>query len=97
VARQTEFVICDYTIEYGFRQVKDEVGWADYRLTDAESIARWWEVVMSASLLVSLQSPVLAALGRTHPAWNTETGWKHLLNNLRLLLQLLVCVNLLFP
>jgi SRSO17 transposase len=35
-------------IEYGCRQVKDELGWADYRLTDAASIERWWEVVMSA-------------------------------------------------
>ena len=64
---------------------------------------------MSAYLLVSLQSPVFAALGSTqaspppalplqaHPAWNAETGWKHLLNNLRLLLQPLVCASLLLP
>jgi SRSO17 transposase len=96
-------------IEYGFRQVKDELGWADYRLTEAASIERWWEVVMSAYLLVSLQSPVFAALGSTqastslalplqaHPAWTAETGWKHLLNNLRLLLQPLVCASLLLP
>ncbi|HEY1389492.1 MAG TPA: IS701 family transposase [Ktedonobacterales bacterium] len=95
-------------IEYGFRQSKDELGWADYRVTDAESIERWWELVMSAYLLVSLQSPVFAALGttqttspavplETHPAWNAETGWKHLLNNLRLLLQPLVCASLLLP
>jgi SRSO17 transposase len=96
-------------IEYGFRQVKDELGWADYRLTDAASIERWWEVVMSAYLLVSLQSPVFAALGSTqastpptlplqqHPAWTADTGWKHLLNNLRLLLQPLVCASLLLP
>jgi SRSO17 transposase len=96
-------------IEYGFKQSKDELGWADYRVTDAASIERWWEVVMSAYLLVSLQSPVFAALGsmqasppialplEAHPAWNTETGWKYLLNNLRLLLQPLVCASLLLP
>jgi hypothetical protein len=96
-------------IEYGFRQSKDELGWADYRVTDAESIERWWELVMSAYLLVSLQSPVFVGLGSTqaspppvlplqsHPAWNAETGWKHLLNNLRLLLQPLVCASLLLP
>jgi SRSO17 transposase len=96
-------------IEYGFRQSKDELGWADYRVTDASSIERWWELVMSAYLLVSLQSPVFAGLGSTqasppptvplqaHPAWNAETGWKHLLNNLRLLLQPLVCASLLLP
>ena len=48
-------------IEYGFKQAKDEVGWADYRLTDAASIERWWELVMCAYLLVSLQAPVFAA------------------------------------
>ena len=63
---------------------------------------------MSAYLLVSLHSPVFAALGTTqttspalpleaHPAWNDQTGWKHLLNNLRLLLQPLVCASLLLP
>lgn len=47
-------------IEYGFKQAKDELGWADYRLTDASSIERWWELVMCAYLLVSLQAPALA-------------------------------------
>jgi SRSO17 transposase len=47
-------------IEYGFKQAKDELGWADYRLTDARSIERWWELVMCAYLLVSLQAPALA-------------------------------------
>jgi len=27
-------------IEYGFKQVKNELGWADYRLTDYPSIER---------------------------------------------------------
>lgn len=43
-------------IEDGFKQVKNELGWADYRLTDYESIERWWEIVMSAYLLVSIQA-----------------------------------------
>ena len=30
-------------IEYGFKQAEDELGWADYRLTDAASIEHWWE------------------------------------------------------
>jgi len=29
-------------IEYGFKQVKNELGWADFRLTDYASIERWW-------------------------------------------------------
>ena len=43
-------------IEYGFKQVKNELGWADFRLTDYPSIERWWEIVMSAYLLVSIQA-----------------------------------------
>src|SRR5262249_31368546 len=85
--------------------------------TDAASIERWWELVMSAYTLVSLQSPAFAALGhmgtppppltpsppppsaplQAHPAWDTSTGWKHSLNNLRLLLQPYVCSCLLLP
>jgi hypothetical protein len=59
-AAQAKFVICNQTIEYGFKHAKDELGWADYRLTDAHSIERWWELVMCAYLLVSLQAPALA-------------------------------------
>lgn len=43
-------------IEYGFNQVKSELGWADFRLTDYASIERWWEIVFSAYLMVSLQA-----------------------------------------
>ncbi|URD51276.1 IS701 family transposase [Chroococcidiopsis sp. CCNUC1] len=43
-------------IEYGFKQVKNELGWADFRLTDYASIERWWEIVFSAYLLISLQA-----------------------------------------
>ncbi len=43
-------------IEYGFKQVKNELGWADFRLTDYQSIERWWEINFSAYLLVSIQA-----------------------------------------
>lgn len=43
-------------IEYAFKQAKNELGWADFRVTDYNQIERWWEVVMSAYLMVSLQS-----------------------------------------
>ena len=43
-------------IEYGFKQVKNELGWTDYRLTDYHSIERWWELVFSAYLLISMHA-----------------------------------------
>lgn len=100
-------------IEYGFKQVKDELGWADYRLTEAHSIERWWELVMCAYLLVSLQAPAFAAVpggsaaelapppaagkARQHPAWTDDASWKHRLTNLRVFLQPFVCACLLLP
>jgi hypothetical protein len=50
-------------IEYGCKPAKDDLGWADYRVTDSAAIERWWELVMSAYTLVSLQSTDFAALG----------------------------------
>jgi len=41
-------------IEYGLKQAKDALGWADFRMTSYEQIERWWEIVMSAFLMVSL-------------------------------------------
>jgi len=43
-------------IEYAFKQAKNELGWADFRVTDYKQIEKWWEIVMSAYLMVSLQS-----------------------------------------
>ena len=40
-------------IEYGFKQVKNELGWADFRVTDYTSIERWWEIVLSVYLLIT--------------------------------------------
>jgi len=41
-------------IEYSFKQAKNELGWADFRVTDYKQIEKWWEVVMSAYLLLTL-------------------------------------------
>lgn len=43
-------------VEYAFKQGKNELGWADFRLTNYHQIERWWELVMSAYFLVSLQA-----------------------------------------
>ena len=85
---------------------------ADFRLTDYAQIQKWWEIVMSSYLMVSLHanalnpsqdsdsnhgvSPVTSKIS-LHPGWNEQTGWKNLLNNLRLVLQPWVMFNLLQP
>jgi len=43
-------------VEYGLKQSKNELGWADFRMTSYAQIERWWEIVMSAYLLVSLHT-----------------------------------------
>jgi len=92
-------------IEYGFKQVKNELGWADFRLTDYSSIERWWEIIFSAYLLVSLHAESFkrnstdteAVKGAFespfahHRQWEAGTTWKSALNNLRLLLQPYLC------
>lgn len=90
-------------IEYGFKQVKHELGWHDYRLTDYNSTEYWWEIVLCAYLLVSLYAVQFkhrekntsttteitsnAFPFRQHPHWEPGTTWRSALNNLRLLLQ----------
>lgn len=53
-------------IEYGFKQVKNELGWADYRLTDYASIERWWEIIFSAYLLISLHAKAFKEKANQH-------------------------------
>lgn len=43
-------------IEYGLKQSKNELGWADFRVTDYAQIEKWWEIVCSVYLLVSLHA-----------------------------------------
>lgn len=99
-------------VEYGLKQSKNELGWADFRVTNYAQIQKWWEVVMSAYLLVSLHADVLNPLGHspkdnitksvlkkfsTHDWWHEGQGWKNLLNNLRLVLQPFGFFNLIKP
>jgi len=59
-------------IEYGFKQVKNELGWADFRLTDYESIERWWEIIFSAYLLVSIQATSFQFHAQTQSTSSSE-------------------------
>ena len=96
-------------VEYGLKQSKDELGWADFRMIDYSQIQKWWEVVMSAYLMVSLHTnplspdltsklddsiaPIVKRFD-SHAQWNQGTGWKNTLNNLRLVIQPFIFFNL---
>ena len=54
-------------IEYGFRQSKSELGWADFRVTQYSQIEKWWEIVCSAYLMISLYT-------RSNTAVNSQTS-----------------------
>jgi SRSO17 transposase len=70
-------------IEYGFKQVKNELGWADFCLTDYASIERWWELIFSTYLLVSIQAtyfqleaqtPQLSTSSEVSSAFNSSSA-----------------------
>jgi SRSO17 transposase len=99
-------------VEYGFKQCKQELGWTDYRFTQFEHIERWWEMVFSAYLMVSLQTQPFTKVHQlseqpevqktvTHEllpsGWNSGTAWKNRLNNIRLLMRPLISLWLISP
>lgn len=90
-------------VESGLKQSKNELGWADFRVTHYSQIERWWEIICSAYLMVSLHSEQMlppadfGAKFRAHPWWDHEKGWKNILNNLRLLIQPFIFFNLIKP
>jgi SRSO17 transposase len=65
-------------IEYGFKQAKNELGWADFRLTDYTSIERWWEIIFGTYLLVSLQANSFRSKASdSHPCREKEMDFFH--------------------
>ncbi len=100
-------------VEYGFRQCKQELGWTDYRFTNFNEINKWWEMIFCAYLMISLNTQAFVSLNSdnipqseasntntdftSHPQWNSPTGWKNVLNNVRLLVQPSLLLWLIFP
>ena len=88
-------------IEQGFRNSKNELGWADFRLTNYLDIQKWWELVMCAYLMICLHnttfnpfvSPVRDPY-QQHSLWDSGKGWKNTLNNIQLILQPFISFNL---
>ncbi len=91
-------------VEYGLKQSKNELGWADFRVTNYRQIERWWEIICSVYLMVSLHSEQLhGSLTQSesqltlHPWWDDGIGWKNLLYNLRFIVQPFILFNLIKP
>ena len=57
------------------RQCKQELGWTDYRLTNFEDINKWWEIIMSVYLMISLNTQVFLSLNTSDSQdFETETS-----------------------
>lgn len=100
-------------VEYSFRQCKQELGWTDYRFTNFQEINKWWEIIMSAYLMISLNTQTFLSLNSAtlahpqsskitmnftdHSQWNNQTGWKNVLNNFRLIIQPTLLLWLIVP
>ena len=87
-------------IEHGFRNSKSELGWADFRVTNYAQIQKWWELVMSAYLLVCLHSKTFNPLViptpeiyQKHDWFDFGKGGKSHLNNIQLILTPCICFN----
>lgn len=53
--KQTGYKYCLRTwIEYALKQSKDPLAWVDFRITHYEQIQKWWVIVISAFVIVSL-------------------------------------------
>jgi hypothetical protein len=50
---------------------KQELGWTDYSLINFEDINKWWEIIMSAYLMISLNTQVFLSLN-TSDSHNCE-------------------------
>jgi SRSO17 transposase len=88
-------------IEYGFKQCKSELGWADFRVTHYEQIQKWWELVMCAYCMICLYeehlNPTLNSVPehhQKHEKWKNKEGWKQWLNNIRLVVCVLNAINI---
>ncbi|MGB0561814.1 MAG: IS701 family transposase, partial [Spirulinaceae cyanobacterium] len=97
-------------VEYGFRQSKSELGWADFRVTQYFQIERWWELVCSTYTLIALmalnsledseqkvhkvQQDLFQVLRQEFDKGNSS-GWKSVLNKVRMLLLPFICLNIL--
>ena len=86
-----------------FASCKQELGWTDYRFTNFQHIERCWEIIFCAYTMISLNFSAFLDLNQSgkmltakennsvnfsnHQQWDHDSGWKNILNNLRLIVQ----------
>jgi SRSO17 transposase len=61
-------------IEYGFRQSKSELGWADFRVTQSSQIEKWWEILCSAYLMLGLYTSCNTAVNSQASSPSTSSA-----------------------
>ena len=54
-------------IEYGLKQAKNELGWADFRVTNYYQIERWWEIICCVYLMISWNAIARDETHKTQP------------------------------
>lgn len=78
-------------VEYAFRQCKQELGWTNYRFTNFAEINKWWEIIMSAYLMISLNTQAFLSLNSSSITkaqasqeasqinidWTSHSQWNH--------------------
>ena len=71
-------------VEYSFRQCKQEPGWTDYRFTNFNEINKWWEIILSCYLMISLNTQDFLSLNSpnvpNHDQKNETIDWTALHN-----------------
>ena len=86
-------------VEEGFRHLKTELGWHDWRLTAWAHIERWYEVALSAYAVVSIEAlrraecadgagapdraPQTGRVPEAAPSWRGRARLKHTLEDMR--------------
>ena len=92
--------------------VNKKLGWTDYRLTKAENILNWWEIINSAYWMISMSTKPLTGLEKiraksseqkqenkqiNHDDWRECNSWKNTLVNYRIMIQPMIIFCTILP
>jgi hypothetical protein len=69
-------------IEYGFKQIKNELGWADFRLTRYGETERWWKKHRAKGALIGRVSQPVVQTVRAHRSRANWVGTRRAISSL---------------